>query len=88
MSDTGRTSGRRLVVVLYVVVVAIAAATGFVLGVIRPQGLDPELFGLIQLPPTPLGMALYGGLTLAIVLGVLLGLVVYVSKYDEERKPA
>lgn len=79
-----RLPGRRIVVYLYVVVVAIAAGTGFLLGTIQPQGLDPELFGVVQLPPTPLGMALYGGLTLAVVLGVVLLAVRYVSRrYDQ-----
>ena len=72
-------SGRRLVVYLYVIVVAIAVITGFVLGVIGTRDLDPQLFGFIAMPPTPLGMAAYGGLTLATVLGVLLVGVVYVS---------
>jgi hypothetical protein len=72
-------SGRRLVLTLYVIVVAIATFTGFVLGVIGPRELDPELFGFIQFPPTPLGMAAYGGITLAVVLGVLLLGVIYVS---------
>ena len=36
-----------------------------------------------DLPPTPLGMALYGVLTIAFVLGVLLLLVRYVAdRYD------
>lgn len=72
-------SGRRLVATLYVVVVAIATFTGFVLGVIGPRDLDPQLFGFIAMPPTPLGMAAYGGITLATVLGVLLVGVMLVS---------
>jgi hypothetical protein len=72
-------SGRRLVLVLYVIVVAIATFTGFVLGVIGPRDLDPQLFGFIAMPPTPLGMAAYGGITLATVLGVMLAAVMYVS---------
>jgi len=72
-------SGRRLVATLYVIVVAIATFTGFVLGVIGPRDLDPQLFGFIDMPPTPLGMAAYGGITLATVLGVLLVGVMYVS---------
>lgn len=79
------TSGRRVVVTLYGIVVAVGAVVGFVLGAIRPKGLDPELFGVVQLPPTPLGMAVYGGVTLAVVLGALLGLVAYVSRFDEEE---
>ncbi|AEM57467.1 conserved hypothetical protein [Haloarcula hispanica ATCC 33960] len=53
---------------------------GFVLGSIRPEDLEPELFGVIALPPTPFGVAIYGFVTIGIVLGVLLGLVVYVSE--------
>ncbi|MFC7177345.1 DUF7520 family protein [Halosegnis marinus] len=85
MSDTEpRTGGRRLVVTLYVGIVLLTAAIGFVIGYIGPQGLDPELYGFIQLPPTPFGMALYGGATIATILGVLLAGVVYVSeKYDD-----
>lgn len=79
-----RLPGRRLVVYIYLVVVAIAAGTGYLLGAIGPRGLDPELFGVVQLPPTPAGMALYGGLTLALVLGAVLLGVVYVSdRYDD-----
>ena len=73
-------SGRRVILLLYVVVVAIAGFTGFVLGVIGPRDLDPQLFGFIAMPPTPLGMAAYGAITLATVLGVTLLLVVFVSE--------
>ena len=52
---------------------------GFVLGSIRPEDLQPELFGVIALPPTPFGVAVYGFVTIGVVLGVLLGLVIYVS---------
>jgi hypothetical protein len=72
-------SGRRLVATLYVIVVGIATFTGFVLGVIGPRDLDPQLFGFVDMPPTPLGMAAYGGITLATVLGVLLVGVMFVS---------
>ena len=72
-------SGHRVILLLYAVVVAIAGFTGFTIGYIRPRDLDPELFGFIQLPPTPLGMAAYGAITLAVVLGVVLALVVFVS---------
>jgi hypothetical protein len=78
-SEVTRTGGPRLVVGIYVVVVLLTAFIGFVIGVIGPQGLDPELFGVVQLPPTPLGMAVYGGVTIGLLLGVLLLLVVYVS---------
>lgn len=83
-SEVTRTGGPRLVVGLYTIVVALTAGLGFVLGIIAPQGLDPELFGVIQLPPTPLGMAVYGAVTIGTLLGVLLAAVVYVSgRYAE-----
>lgn len=85
-STERRFRGRRVVLVVYLVVVAIAAVTGFLLGSIHPQGLDPELFGLLQLPPSPLGVALYGALTTGVVLGSLLLAVTYVSRrYDDAR---
>jgi hypothetical protein len=77
--EPGR-SGRSVILLLYVVVVAIAGFTGFVLGYIGPRDLDPQLFGFIAMPPTPLGMAAYGAITLAVVLGVVLSLVVFVSE--------
>jgi hypothetical protein len=47
------------------------------------------LFGFIQLPPTPVGMAVYGGVTIATLLGVLLLGVVYVSgRYDDAEPRA
>ncbi|MFB6222255.1 MAG: cox cluster protein [Haloarcula sp.] len=81
MSDQleGR-SGRKLVVRLYVSIVALAGVMGFVLGSIRPEDLEPELFGVIALPPTPFGVALYGLITVGVGLGMLLALVMYVSE--------
>lgn len=79
-SEAGRIGGRRLVVVLYVVVVTLAAGIGLVLGIIAPRGLDPELFGVVQLPPTPLGVAVYGAVTVGALLGVVLAGVAYASR--------
>jgi hypothetical protein len=90
-NESGRElSGRWFVVVLYVTVVAIAAGTGYFLGLFQPVGLDPRLFGVVQFPPTPLGMAAYGAITLATVLGVFFGGVAAVSRYyvDEGRDGA
>lgn len=86
-ASEGVLAGRRLVVGLYLIVVAIAAFIGLVLGLIAPQGLDPRLFGVIALPPTPLGMAAYGGITLAVVLGALLAAVAYVSRRYDDAEP-
>lgn len=76
--------GRRLVVSLYLIVVAIAGVMGFVIGSVSPRGLDPAFLGVVDLPPTPLGMAAYGALTLAVLLGVILLAVTYVARYDED----
>jgi len=81
--DPDAREGTRVVLAVYAVIVALAAVMGYVLGAIRPENLDPELFGVIDLPPTPLGVALYGSVTVAVGLGLLLGLVVYVSRTDD-----
>jgi hypothetical protein len=88
MSDQvdGR-SGRKIVVRLYVSIVVLAGVMGFVLGSIRPENLEPELFGVIALPPTPFGVALYGFVTIGVGLGALLGLVMYVSERVDETTP-
>lgn len=80
--------GHRLVLVLYGLLVGLAGVFGYAIGLIRPSDLDPRLFMLVELPPTPLGMALYGSLTVAAVLGVGLFLVNYVaSEYDTVDRP-
>lgn len=85
MSEEGSRRGNRVVLAVYAIIVAVAGIMGFVIGTIRPQNLDPRLFGVIDLPPTPFGMALYGMLTIAFVLGGLLLLVKYVAeRYDTD----
>ena len=79
------TPGEKVVVAVYVIIVALAGVMGFVLGTIRPADLQPELFGVIALPPTPFGVALYGMLTVAVALGVFLGLVIYVSRRTDDE---
>lgn len=81
--EVAETAGQKVVVQIYVIIVALAGVMGFVLGTIRPNDLQPALFGVIALPPTPFGVALYGMLTIAIGLGVLLGLVIYVSRWTD-----
>ena len=76
-----RPRGSRVVIALYVLVMAITGLTGYLLGSIGPDGLRPvALFGFIELAPTPIGLALYGIVTLGVGLGVALGLVVFVSR--------
>jgi len=79
------TPGEKVVVVVYVIIVALAGVMGFVLGAIRPADLQPALFGVIALPPTPFGVALYGMVTVGVGLGVLLGLVIYISRRTDDE---
>jgi ABC-type antimicrobial peptide transport system permease subunit len=66
-------SGRAVVLFVYAVVVGIAGFTGFLLGTVGPSELRPvKLFFLIELPPTPVGLAVYGMGTIGLLLGVLL----------------
>ena len=45
---------------------------------------SPALFFLFELPPTALGFGLYGGVTVAVVLGVPLLFVVAVSTFVDD----
>jgi hypothetical protein len=65
-------AGRRVVVGLYLAIVVVAGVMGFILGTISPAALEPVLFGVIALPPTPAGVALYGIVTVGVLLGGLL----------------
>ncbi|PSP57242.1 cox cluster protein [Halobacteriales archaeon QH_7_66_36] len=88
MSETeDRTGGPGLVITIYVIVVLLTASIGFIIGAIGPQGLDPELFGVVQLPPTPVGMAIYGGTTIGSLLGALLIGVIYVANRYDDAEP-
>jgi hypothetical protein len=81
----GRVAGSRVVVTVYLAVLGVAAVMGVLLGIVNPEGLDPELFFVVDLPPTPLGMAVFGVTTVGSVLGVLLLVVHYVSRFDDAK---
>lgn len=73
--------GKRLILFLYAVVVSIAGLTGFLIGALGIRGLRPVTFlGLVTFQPTATGLAAYGVLTMGLGLGVMLALVIYVSK--------
>ncbi|WP_135829123.1 DUF7520 family protein [Halorussus halobius] len=82
MSRTFR--GRSFVFVLYGVVVAITGVLGAVLGAFGPDDLTSvALLGVVELRPTPLGLAAYGVVTVGLALGVPLVLVAYASRLDD-----
>jgi hypothetical protein len=73
--------GHRLIILLYVVVVSIAGLMGGIIGSIGLRDLEPvTALGLVTFQPTPLGLALFGMSTVGAILGVVLGLVVFVSR--------
>jgi hypothetical protein len=73
--------GNRIIIALYVIVVAVAGLMGGVIGSIGLRDLEAVSFlGVVTFQPTPLGLALYGMLTIGTLLGVLLLLVVGVSR--------
>lgn len=80
-------SGRRLVLALYVTLVAFTALVGVLFSTVVENPDPPALFFLVELPPSALGFALYGGLTVGLVLGVPLLLVVYVSGRLDTAEP-
>lgn len=82
--DAPELGGQQFVTILYIGVVTLAAVAGYTIGSFGIKNVDPELFGVIQLPPTPVGMAAFGAITIATLLGAVLLLVVYVSnRYAE-----
>ena len=78
--DEPRRPGRRIVTTVYLLIVTLAGVFGYVIGTISPNQVEPRLFFVLELPPTPLGMAIYGIVTIGVGLGLLLVLVDYVSK--------
>ncbi|WP_049941117.1 DUF7520 family protein [Halorhabdus utahensis] len=88
MSTSSPIRGRRVVLGVYLGVVVIAGLMGAILGATRPDVVEPELFGVIALPGTTLGMAIYGMVTIGLALGVLLVAVSYVAARFDSHDPA
>ncbi len=76
--------GQRLVLVLYALLVGVGTVAGVLVAVFVDELSRPELFAVIPLPATPAGFAVYGGVTMAVVLGLPLALVVVVSRRVED----
>jgi hypothetical protein len=82
--ETEGRSGQRFVLFLYVVLVGVATAAGLLTGTFVDGLRSPRFLFLIPFPASPLGFAAYGGLTIALVLGIPLALVSYVSRNIDE----
>lgn len=83
-ATASRWQGRRVLYIVYAAVVSIAATMGFIIGVINPDGLNPVLFGVIDLPATPVGMVIFGVVYVSIGLGILMLAVEFVAnRYDD-----
>lgn len=73
--------GRRVVLAMYAVVVAVAGVGGYLVGVVVGPDLPPPAYlGVVALPATPLGLAVWGVATVGTILGVGLALLVVVSR--------
>nr|WP_228546235.1 cox cluster protein [Halegenticoccus tardaugens] len=71
---------------MYASLVAVAGVAGFLIATFVDRLEPPAYLFLIEFPPTQLGLAAYGALTIATVLGVPLALIVFVSRrFDDER---
>ena len=84
MSETDQApgfGGNRIILALYAIVVAVAGLMGALIGSIGLRDLEAVTFlGLVTFQPTPLGLAAFGMATIGTFLGVLLLLVVAVSR--------
>lgn len=80
-----RVPGQRVVLTVYLVVVGVAGVMGALLGYVNPEGMDPRLFFVVDLPPTILGMVAFGVTTVGVILGVFLLGVRYVAQFDDDQ---
>lgn len=72
--------GPRFVLLLYAGLVALSGVIGVLFSLVVTDPGTPRLLFLVSLPPTPLGFAVYGAVSIALVLGIPLAGVVYVSR--------
>jgi|GEM_PF-720771 len=78
--EATKVAGNRVILTIYAALVGLAGLFGFLIGIFL-EDLEPvAMFGVIPVPPTPVGLAVYGAITIAVVLGVFLGLVMVVSR--------
>ena len=85
---TARLSGSRLVLGLYAMMIAFSGVTGLLFARVVEEPRPPALFFLVSLPPTGVGFAVYGAVTVAVALGVPLALIVVVSTRIDDANDA
>ena len=79
--------GQRVVVGLYLIIVAFSGVAGYATATIVDGITSPRFLFLIEFPATPLGLGAYGALTIGLVLGVLLVAVTVVSDRIDDATP-
>ena len=79
--------GQRVVVGLYLIIVAFTGVAGYMTATVVGNINPPRFLFLIEFPPTPLGLAAFGALTIGLVLGILLVAVTVVSEYADDSSP-
>ena len=73
---------------MYVAITLLSGFLGVLVAVFGPANLRPvRLLGVVVLEPTPLGLALYGAITVGVVLGVPLVGVSILSRFRETDRP-
>ena len=79
--------GQRVVVGLYLIIVAFTGFAGYMTATIVDEINPPRFLFLIEFPPTPVGLAAFGALTIGLVLGVLLIAVTVISERFDDADP-
>lgn len=79
--------GQRVVVGLYLSIVAFAGVAGYATATIVDEITAPRFLFVIEFPATPLGLAAYGALTIGLILGILLVAVTIVSDRVDDAAP-
>ena len=79
--------GQRVVVGLYLIIVAFTGFAGYMTATIVDEINPPRFLFLIEFPPTPFGLAAFGALTIGLVLGILLLAVTVVSERFDDADP-
>lgn len=79
--------GRRLIVGLYVGIVCFTGVAGYLTAGVVGEIEPPRFLFVIPFPATQFGLAAYGALTIALMLGVLLLAVTVVADRVDDATP-